>query len=150
MISVFSCILLGVFSPAGAAGEDDLNADVLVAYQRIVDSPSSSERADDMRALANLLASTQAEGRRDVDDESIRRLSDLLDIDGDTGRFYGAKTLSAVSCSAKSALPKLRDALSKTTPLGPASGLVDIAPSLSPYYEIERAIAKIEGSLSCR
>lgn len=136
-------------SPQSHAGGGDLNADVQSAHQLIVQSRTSSNRANHMRQLVDRLSKAEPDEVEKLNDFSVALIAEILRRDGEVGRFYGGLGLSAVSCRAKSALPDLRLALSEATPVGSDSDWITISPAVSPYEEIQHAIAKIESDRPC-
>lgn len=127
----------------------NVNQEIHSAHQRILEAKNESERVTEMRGLVDMLSRADQGKVELVDDESVDRVAMLLETDGDVGRFYGAKALSAIACRARSALPALRKALTQSDPIRSDFEPMVLSPSVSPYEEIERAIARIEHARPC-
>ncbi|WP_312316795.1 hypothetical protein [Stenotrophomonas sp.] len=144
-IGLFS-LIAGLLSMAGGR---DLNADVQSAHQLIEQSRTANDRANHMRQLVERLSKAGPDEVDKLNDASVALVAEMLKRDGEIGRFYGGLGLSAVSCRAKSALPDLRLALSEAAPVGSEVDWITVSPAVSPYEEIQRAIAKIEADRPC-
>lgn len=135
--------------PQSHAGGGDLNADVQSLHHLIEQARTANDRAIHMRQLVDRLSKAEPDEVEKLNDSSVALIAEMLRLDGDVGRFYAGLGLSAVSCRAKSALPDLRLALSEAAPVWSDSEWIAISPAVSPYEEIQRAIARIESDRPC-
>jgi hypothetical protein len=127
----------------------NINQEIHSAHLRILAAKSESERVVEMRGLIEMLSRADQGKVELVDDESVDRVAMLLKTDGNVGRFYGAKALSAIACRAHSALPALRESLVQSEPIRSDFEPMVLSPSVSPYEELEKAIARIERARAC-
>jgi len=123
--------------------------EILSARQRIAATSDSNDRAVLMLELVHKLSALEPSQVNSVDDGAVDAVAAMLTMDGEVGRYYGAKALSAISCRAGRSLPVLREALELSAPVRSDFEPLVLAPSVSPRAEIETAIAKIEEASQC-
>lgn len=146
MNSVGAHLMFLALSLLGGEGMSamNVNQEIHTAHQRILEAKNENERVTEMRSLVDMLSRLDQDQVGALDDDSVNRVAVLLETDGDVGRFYGAKALSSIACRASGALPALRKALMQAEPIRSDFEPLVLSPAISPYEEIERAIARIE------
>lgn len=148
-LSLLHLLLASFHLVDGGISAMNINQDIHLAHQRVIDAKNEDERVIEMRKLVSMLSDSSRHNVALIDDEAVGKIAALLETNGDVGRFYGARALSAIACRASVALPALQRALSQASPVESDFYPLILSPSVSPYEEIERAIMRIELAKTC-
>lgn len=127
------------------AGDSNSRLDAL--YREVI--AAEGRRSQAMQKLVRVVAGFSPEEVSSLSDESVDRLSRLLETDDEAIAYDGARALGAIACRAGSALPALRAALVKGRPIESDFGDLILAPSASDAYQLQQAITKIEAAPAC-
>jgi hypothetical protein len=156
-VIMIGCSGVASIRPPGAANprapqplDLEVNAAIRAARDAIVDDPYEHQRAARMRALTDLLVRLDQAQIESIDDRAVDAIASILQIDGETGAFFGGRALTAIACRSTRQLPVLRQALERVEPIryDPSDAIV-FAPPGSAYVEISDAIQRIEQTTPC-
>lgn len=127
----------------------EINNEIYTMNSHIIENGRADVRASHMRELVKFLSSLNQQQVAMLDEQALDDIAGLLNIDGESGRFYGGRALGVVACRAKRYLPALRDALGKAQPIRSSFGDLILTPQMSAYAEISSAIGRIEQIEPC-
>ncbi len=127
------------------AGDPNSRLDAL--YREVI--TAEGRRGQAMQKLVRAVSGFSPEEVSALSDESVDRLSRLLELDDEAIAYDGARALGAIACRAGGALPSLRAALLKARPIESDFGELILAPSASDAYQLQQAITRIEAAPAC-